>query len=67
MCFASSTGPVLRAFYLTAAGLTLLPLLIFGGIVAGIGYFRRRSIASGKTTAAQSAITAETRNADPGV
>jgi hypothetical protein len=67
MCFASSTGPVLRAFYLTAVGLTLLPLLIFGCIIAGIGYFRRRSIVSGKTTVTQDANAVETQSVDPGV
>lgn len=67
MCFASSTGPVLRAFYLTAVGLTLLPVLIFGGIVAGIGYFRRRSAASGTMSVVQNAGAAEVPGADSGV
>ncbi len=67
MCFTSSTGPVLRAFYLTAVGLTLLPLLIFGGIVAGIGYFRRRSIAAGTMSVTQGAGAAEAPSADSGV
>ncbi len=67
MCFASSTGPVLRAFYLTAVGLTLLPLLIFGGIVGGIRYFRRRAVDSAETTVVQAAEPTEIQGPNLGV
>jgi len=67
MCFASSSGPVLHAFYMTAVGLTLLPVLIFAAIAAGIGYFRRRSVASAKMSAAQRTDVPGTRTADPAI
>lgn len=43
VCFASASGDVLRAFYLSVAALTALPFLILGGFVI---YLRRRTIAS---------------------
>jgi len=52
MCFASSSGSVLHAFYITAIGLTLLPVLIVAAIAAGISYFRRRSAAQAARVAA---------------
>jgi len=67
MCFASSSGPVLHAFYMTAVGLTLLPVLIFAAIVAGIGYFRRRSAGTATITATRSAGVGETRTPDSAV
>jgi len=60
MCFASSSGPVLHAFYMTAVGLTLLPVLIFAAIVAGISYFKRRSAGAIAESSSESTTSAGT-------
>jgi hypothetical protein len=52
---------------MTAAGLTLLPVLLFAAIAIGIGYFRRRSAGTATITATQGAGVPETRTPDSAV
>lgn len=48
VCFGSTEGNVLRAYYLSALALTLLPFLIVGLTIAALLHRRRRDSSSAR-------------------